>query len=116
MGLIVLGCIVAACFCIEPIAQMSGCGRTSDVVDSEASQAAKFPEGEVQSAEESGWVSRDDRSDSHKRSDSIRDVKKRGHRNSKSAKSGSKSRKRSKKSSDKRSAPPSRRSLRDEKL
>ena len=116
IGLIVLGCIVAACFCIEPVVKTAGCSRVSEAADSIATPGLKADCIEGQGDEGSVWVRRDDRSDSHISSDSVRELRKGGKRKSKIYKHRTDSRRKTKKSSDKKSVHPSRRSLRDEKL
>ncbi len=117
-GLIVLGCVVAACFCVEPIARIAGCSRTSDpsvVADdtpAEFSKPAVTPESDAK-----GWIKRDERSDARKMSDSIRDFRKSIENNAHFPKSGSRrDKKSSKKSKEKPATSVKRRSLRDETL
>lgn len=120
-GMIVLASLVVLCFCIEPLARVAGCTRVEDApppsgvgaegmsivkTDSSAEDSA-VPYGEVRKN-----IRREERSEAHHRSDSIRDARKKARKDS--ARAARKHRKSGK--SGRQKAAPVRRSLRDERL
>ncbi|MDE6271423.1 MAG: hypothetical protein K2M31_00245 [Muribaculaceae bacterium] len=110
-GLIVLILVVIGLFLTERLIDSAGCERVDDQRETPEQRAA------AKSDSTSEWMSRKDRSEAHRRSDSIRNLKKSpGYRNDdgKKKRMSGKSRKRDKKSSPK--SAPVQRSLRDERL
>lgn len=118
--MIVLACLVVLCFCIEPLARVAGCTRVENAippsgVGAEGISIVKTDSSAQDSAAPYGGVRknirREERSESHHRSDSIRDARKKARKDSARA-----ARKHRKAGRTRQKSAPQRRSLRDERL
>ena len=117
LGLIMLALVVASLFLIERILDSSSCRRQEEI---QGIQSMDSNEVAPLDTSDAIWIRKSDRSEAHKKSDSIRDARKslykdslrfhskRGNKKGKSKSSGKNGRR--------QSAPAPKRSLRDEKL
>lgn len=114
LGLIMLILVVIGLFLTERLIDSAGCERTENAVESYPTQNTPAD------SSKGKWMSRGERSEAYRRSDSIKDKRKAAHKDSLKSKSKQVRRSRKKGGSNSgKSSPqssPQRRSLRDERL